>query len=243
MAGAKTRAAREPLSRERIETAALELIEREGEGGFSMRKLAAELGCEAMSIYHYFHSLGHLRDALLDRFIASIRRPSDDLPWRERMRETIYGYREAALRLPRFFQYVSLHRTNTATGLAYLEGVLTIFRDAGFDTETAARLFRVVGYYLVGAARDETGGYARGPSAVEPVPDEIAARDYPLITAVNPFFQPAEREATFALGVELLLDGIARIHRDMRRRASVKSMSLSPSASPRARSPRSSSRS
>ncbi len=179
MARATTRAAREPLSRERIETAALELIEREGAGGFSMRKLAAELGCEAMSIYHYFPSLAHLRDALFDRFIAGIRRPADGLPWRERLRQTVYGYRAAALRQPRFFQYVALHRSNTATGLAFLEGVLTIFRDAGFDTEITARLFRAVGYYLVGASLDETGGYSKGPSAVEPVAEEVAARDYP----------------------------------------------------------------
>jgi AcrR family transcriptional regulator len=241
MARAKTRAAREPLSRERIEAAALELIEREGGGGFSMRKLAAELGCEAMSIYHYFPSLGHLRDALLDRFIAGIRRPPDGLPWRERLRQTVHGYREAALRQPRFFQYVALHRTNTATGLAFLEGVLTIFREAGFDMETTARLFRAVGYYLVGAALDETGGYSKGPSAVELVPDEIAARDYPLITAVNPYFKPAERDTTFALGLELLLDGIARIHRDMQRQGAAKWRSLTPPVVPPARSSRSSS--
>jgi hypothetical protein len=80
-----------------------------------------------------------------------------------------------------------------------------------------ARLFRVVGYYIAGAALDEAAGYAKGPSAMEPVPDDVAARDYPLITAVNPYFKPSEREASFALGLEILLGGIARIHRKMRR--------------------------
>jgi hypothetical protein len=108
--------------------------------------------------------------------------------------------------------------------------------------ETTARLFRAVGYYLVGAALDETGGYSKGPSAVELVPDEIAARDYPLITAVNPYFKPAERDTTFALGLELLLDGIARIHRDMQRQGAAKWRSLTPPAAPPARSSRSSSR-
>jgi AcrR family transcriptional regulator len=208
---------REPLSRERIEDAALELIEREGENAFSMRKLAAGLGCEAMSIYHYFPSLAHLKDALLDRLVAGTDRPARDLPWLERLRQVSYGYREAALRHPRFFQYVVVHRMNTATGLAYLEEVLTIFHDAGFDTETAARLFRALGYYIAGAALDETAGYGNGPSAVVPVPEAVAARDYPLVTAVNPYFKPAEREATFAVGLEILLDGVARIHRQMRK--------------------------
>jgi AcrR family transcriptional regulator len=217
MARAKSRAVREPLSRERIEETALELIEREGEGGFSMRKLAAELGCEAMSIYHYFPSLAHLRDALLDRFVAGMFRAPRDLPWLERLRQVTHGYREAVLRHPRFFQYVALHRMNTAAGLDLLEHFLAIFKDAGFDTETAARLFRAVGYYLLGAGLEEAAGYAKGPSAVEPVPDEVAARDYPLITAVNPYFRPAEREETFRVGLEIMFDGIARAHREMRR--------------------------
>lgn len=235
---------REPLSRERIEATALELIEREGENAFSMRKLAAELGCEAMSLYHYFPSVGHLRDALLDRFVAGTHRPPHDLPWLERLRQVAHGYREAALRYPRFFQYVVLHRMNTATGLAYLEDVLTIFRDAGFDTERAARLFRVIGYYIAGAALDEAAGYAKGPSAVEPVPNEVVARDYPLITAINPYFKPSEREATFALGLEILLDGIARIHREMGRgKRPPAARSLKPSrGAPSRRSSRSSSR-
>src|SRR5438128_2640888 len=149
-----------------------------------------------MSIFHYFPSLAHLRDALLDRFVAGMFLPPRDLPWLERLRQVTYGYREAVLRHPRFFQYVALHRMNTATGLGYLENILAILHDAGFDTETAARLFRSVGYYLLGAALEEAAGYAKGPSAVEPVPDEVAARDYPLITAVGPYFRQTEREET-----------------------------------------------
>ena len=207
----KARAPREPLSRERIEEAALALIEREGNEGFSMRKLAEDLGCRAMSLYHYFPSLAHLRDALLDRLVSATRLPPAGLPWQERLREVAYGYREAALRHPRFFQFVVVHRMNTAAGLAYLESILGIFRDAGFDAETSARLFRALGYYIAGAALDEAAGYSRGPSAAVPVPDAVAARDYPLITAVNPYFRPAEREQTFAMGLEIMLAGIARI--------------------------------
>jgi AcrR family transcriptional regulator len=217
MRRAATRSLREPLSRERIEATAAALIEREGENAFSLRKLAAELGCEAMSLYHYFPSLSHLRDALLDRLVAGMVLPPADLPWRDRLREVAFAYRAAALRQPRFFRYVVLHRMNTATGLAFLEGVVTIFRDAGFETEARARLFRALGYYIVGAALDEAAGYARGPSAAEPVPDDVAARDYPLITAINPWFRPAEREATFALGLDIILDGFARIHRGLGR--------------------------
>ncbi len=52
----------------------LELIEADGLEAFSTRKLAAKLGCEAMSIYHYFPSKAHLMDALLDRLVGDHRR-------------------------------------------------------------------------------------------------------------------------------------------------------------------------
>jgi AcrR family transcriptional regulator len=191
------------------------MIEAEGLDAFSFRKLAAVLGCEAMSLYHYFPSKAHLFDALLDRLVAGMPIAPIGLPWQERLRITAKGYRDAALRQPQFFKFAALHRMNTATGLGYLEALLAILRDAGFDTETSARLFRALGYYISGAALDEAVGYARGPSAAEPVPDEVAARDFPLITAANPYFREAEREETFDLGFEIMLNGIARMHRAM----------------------------
>ena len=53
---------RKPLNRDRIATAALELVDREGLDALSMRKLGKALGVQAMSLYRYFDS----KDALLD---------------------------------------------------------------------------------------------------------------------------------------------------------------------------------
>src|SRR3569623_1480289 len=71
MARSAAKTEKEPLSSERIELAALALIETEKMAAFSTRKLAAKLGYEAMSIYHYFPSKGHLMDALVNRIVAT----------------------------------------------------------------------------------------------------------------------------------------------------------------------------
>ncbi len=88
------------MSRDRIEEAALELIERDGLEAFSTRKLAAELGCEAMSIYHYYPGKAHLLDAIFDRVIGEL--PPDDpaLPWRARIEVLVQAYRAMAPPLP-----------------------------------------------------------------------------------------------------------------------------------------------
>lgn len=210
MARSARKPAREALSRERIEEAALDLIERDGLDGFSTRKLAAVLGCEAMSIYHYFPSKAHLTDALVDRFVAEVGLPPAELSPVERMRRLAFDYRAAGLRHPNFYKLIALHRLNTAAGIRWIDGVLGIFRSAGLDTETTARLFRVVGYYLGGAVLDETSGYAKGPSAVEPLSPEEIRRSFPEVEAVNPFFRPDQHAETFRVGLEILLDGVAR---------------------------------
>ena len=201
---------REALSAERIEMAALDLIEAEGLEAFSTRKLAARLGCEAMSIYYYFPSKAHLMDAVFDRVLSGIPKPDPNLPWRQRLRQSILEYRAMAHRYPRFFQFIALHRHNTRVGLSVLEQFLEMVREGGFDAETTARYFRAISYYLVGAALDETSGYAKGPSAVEPVPDEEVMRDFPEVVAVNPYFKPAEHQKTFELGLDILLDSLER---------------------------------
>src|SRR5260221_11891968 len=91
-----------------------------------------------------------------------------------------------------------------------LEAILSLFRRAVFGVEKPARLFRVFGYYLSGAALDETSGYAKGPSAAKPVPDAEVARDFPTLLAVNPYFRPAEHDATFELGLDILIAEIER---------------------------------
>jgi AcrR family transcriptional regulator len=199
---------RTALSPERIETAALELINRRGLSGFSIRKLAAELGCTAMSLYHYYPSKDHLFDALIDRVAGALMpMPEPSLPWRRRLRLVCLRWREVALANPGFFLFVATHRMNTPRALAWIEAVAALIREGTASDEEAARLFRAVGYYLMGAGLDETAGYSRGPSTVAPVPEDVMARDYPSVVAVAPYFVPAAREETFLRGLDAIIDG------------------------------------
>ncbi|HEX4986601.1 MAG TPA: TetR/AcrR family transcriptional regulator [Burkholderiales bacterium] len=208
-AGAKA-AARGPLSPERIEAAALELIEEHGLETFSTRRLGERLGCEAMSIYHHFPSKAHLLNALLDRVIALQPRPAKDMDPVERIRALGYCYRQIGLDHPKLFQYVALHRMNTRTALAFLNEAVEAFGNLGLDAETTARLFRAYSYYVTGATLDETSGYAKGPSATDPVPDAEVARDFPFVAAVGPYFKPEHFERTFAAGLDIFIDAIRR---------------------------------
>ena len=207
----KRRTRKPELDRERIELAALELVEKEGLAEFSMRKLGAALGVQAMSLYHHFPSKAHLFDALLDRLIGETTKVcAVARPWRERVRLFCIAYRDLARRHPEFSRYMILHRMNTRGGLAWLEAVVSMFGGPGVDVETAARAFRCVGYYLMGAVLDETAGDARGPSAAEPVPAAEQSEIAPTVMRFGPYFQPEHWDGTFLVGLDLLLDGFER---------------------------------
>ena len=83
-------------------------------------------------------------------------------------------------------------------------------RDQLIDAEQAARQFRAMGYYLIGACLEETAGYARGPSAADPVSDEFIVRECPNLMAAAPYFQERHWDATFELGIDLFMQGIHR---------------------------------
>jgi AcrR family transcriptional regulator len=202
---------KEPLSAERIELAALELIEDEGMAAFSTRKLATKLGCEAMSIYHYFPSKGHLMDALVDRVMSEMTvLVPGERPWRAQMELSAREWRAMALRHPSFFSFLALHRLNTPTALRWLNGIIATFSDLGAGDERGARMFRAMGYYLTGALMDETAGYARGHSTVEPVPEAVMIERYPAVMQAGRWFATSEHEKTFWDGFNVFLDGLER---------------------------------
>ena len=204
---------REPLKPERIVEKALELIEREGLAGFSFRKLAGSLHCEAMSIYYHYPSKAHLFDALVAHCLGNFRWLPDDAHWRDALRHVLVEFRKVAHQHPAFFQFLALYRMNSREGLAMLESIVGIFLRAGFPPEQSAVYFRLLSYYVTGAALDETSGYAKGPSAAEPVSNDIVARDFPNVASVGPYFSAKSFDQTFFAGVDLLLDGIEKAHR------------------------------
>ncbi len=196
---------RTPLTRERIEIEALALIDEDGIDAFSTRKLGKRLGCEAMSIYHYFPSKAHILDALVDRVLGSMPIPDKSMSPAQRQRAFVYGWRAFALSHPRFYQWVTLHRGNSATATKFLNEILACFYDAGLSPEEATRGFVTLGYFVQGALLDECAGYAKGPSSLTPVPPEILERDFPRMKLIGAIATPEHFNEMFERGFSALL--------------------------------------
>jgi len=91
---------RVPLTRERVLQAAVALADRDGVASLSMRKLARELGVEAMSLYHHVASKHALLDGMVDHVFGEIDLPAGERGWKEAMRQRAVSARAVLRRHP-----------------------------------------------------------------------------------------------------------------------------------------------
>lgn len=184
------------------------LVDEDGLDGLSFRALAKRLGCQAMSLYHYYPSKQHLIDALVNICLAEIEVPAPGPSPRARIRQFCLNYRATVLRHPGFAPIFTTHRLNHREGLDKLNSCVAMFESDRIDTGTKATLFRVLSYFITGAAIDEALGYAKGPSAADPVPDDEALRDFPEIVGIGVHFSRENHLAFYEAGLEVMLDWI-----------------------------------
>ncbi|MDQ3146433.1 MAG: TetR/AcrR family transcriptional regulator C-terminal domain-containing protein [Actinomycetota bacterium] len=148
MARART-AKRTALSRQVIVTTALELLDQEGLGALSMRRLADALGVGTMSVYSYVADKADLIDGVAECVLADVRLPSPGDPWVESTRRLAHSFRGVALSHPAAFQLL-LARGPQPSRTALWAEVASVFREAGLSTEESHRLFRAVSRFVIG---------------------------------------------------------------------------------------------
>src|ERR1044072_5427144 len=90
---------RTPLSKERVLEAAVRLADEGGIEALSMRRLARELGVEAMSLYNHVANKSALVDGAVDLVLEEIELPSSG-EWDEAIRRCAISAHEAFLRHP-----------------------------------------------------------------------------------------------------------------------------------------------
>jgi Bacterial regulatory proteins, tetR family len=86
---------RTQLTRERVMAAAIELADRDGIESISMRKLAQELGVEAMSLYTHVRNKNDLLDGMADTVISQIPVSAESTDWKTSLRQLALGFTQA----------------------------------------------------------------------------------------------------------------------------------------------------
>lgn len=192
---AKTRA---PLSRERIVQGAAQLVEREGLSGFSTRRLGLELGCEAMSIYHYFSGREELFDAVGESLLDDSLFASEEEDARSRVVDFAASWRDVVIRRPVCFSLLVARGLNGEGGLRFLNRLLGILANGGFSARDQARLSMMLLSYMNGALLAE----------ISAPQTDAADGELEFLRAAAPWLGAGAREEAYFRGVEMLLGSV-----------------------------------
>jgi AcrR family transcriptional regulator len=191
MAGkARTKApSRAPLTRERALAAAMQLADADGLGALTMRRLAQELGIEAMSLYHHVANKDDILDGMIDIVFGEIELPAAGEDWKTAMRARARSARAALTRHP---WAVGLMESRSSPGPATLrhhDAVLGSCRRAGFSVAMAAHAFSLIDSYIYGFVLQEVNLPFDDSSDLEAVVESMmlpfSADDYPHLVELT----------------------------------------------------------
>jgi AcrR family transcriptional regulator len=212
---------RTPLTRERVLDAAIALADAGGIESLSMRKLAKELGVEAMSLYNHVANKGDLVDAIVDRVIDEIELPqSADEDWEAAIRTCAISAHKAFVRHPwACSPAMSPARSVTAPAarIRYVEWLLGRLRRGGFSAALAYHAYHALDSHILGFTMWELGhAVPSGASAKELM--EAFFRDFPagefpylMEHAAQHRDGPGdEGPSEFEFGLDLILDSLKR---------------------------------
>jgi len=206
-----------PLTRERVLAAAVALADRGGIESLSMRKLAQELGVEAMSLYHHVANKDDILDGLVDVVFGEIDLPTGEDGWKAAMRRRAISAREALRRHPWATGLMESRPTPGAANLRHHDAVLGVLRGAGFSVELAAHAYSLLDSYIYGFALQEASLPFHTPEEAAEVAQAIMAKfpasEYPHLTeiAVDHVLQPGyDYGNEYLFGLDLILDGLER---------------------------------
>lgn len=199
-----------PLNRELILDVAIVLIERDGPGGLSMRRLGARLGVEGMAIYHHFQGREELLDAIGDRLLEPLRELELGDDWREACRRFAIALRDIAVAHPATFQLLGLQPLDTRAALEPVERLLGVLVGVGFTASEALGTYRATVSYARGYALAEATGFT--VDAAAPLGrDRLAALpagEFPILAGQASELAKLDADSAFKLGLDALLFGL-----------------------------------
>jgi AcrR family transcriptional regulator len=199
----------EPLTRQRVLEAALHLIDREGLDGFSMRKLGAMLGVEAMALYNHVENKRALFDGVIELLIVQGPYPEqfNGTP-REELWTFAHAFRDVLRAHPRVLPLVATSPLRTKASLAILDRLLATFHRAQITGVQAIYALQCLVGFIVGHTWIETGtppvaDLERGPNGPM-VWQQFPAEHYPTLHMLLPEIAQWNPDREFDFGLQAL---------------------------------------
>jgi AcrR family transcriptional regulator len=212
-------ARRTQLTRERVVATGIELADRDGIESISMRRLAQELGVEAMSLYTHVRNKDDLLDGMVDAVIGEIPTATDGADWKTSLRQMALAARGVVLSHPWAPRPIESRTAPGPATMRYINTVLGILREGGFTVAQTHHALHILGSRLLGFTQelfDDSGevdpetaaGLAGELGAALPYIAEMA-----LAVTHDGALGPCDDDAEFEFTLDFILDGLDRLPR------------------------------
>ncbi|NJP47451.1 TetR/AcrR family transcriptional regulator [Streptomyces sp. PRB2-1] len=222
------------LSRDRIVTTALALVDAEGLAALSTRRLAAELGVSGPSLYNHFATKEAILDAVADTVVGQVDvsmfeagyedgagdgaggdggagdgagegREAPGCDWRAALLAWGRSYRAALSEHPHIVPFLATGPGLRPAGLRMADAVFGGMVRAGWPPAQATRIGAAMRYFVTGSALGSfAAGFVGDAEAYDPA-------DYPHLGQAHLLARNRERvdESAFETGLRALIDGLA----------------------------------
>src|SRR5262245_28337717 len=186
------------VTRQAVIGEALRILDEEGRGALTMRRLATALHVEAPSLYAHIRSKDELVDAVLDFVLDSVVLPEVGPDLRASLLDGFGSYRRALVRHPAIVLLMTERAQFSSAQLRLARRSIELLEAAGLPTRDAVDAQVAAVAFVLGFILQEVSRPSGSPPAT--VPDELMTR---VLTALR------ERsvDERFEVGLGLIFDG------------------------------------
>ncbi|TQS47118.1 TetR/AcrR family transcriptional regulator [Cryptosporangium phraense] len=209
--------------------AAIALADERGVEALTMRRLATELGVEAMSLYHYVAKKDDVLDGVVDVLaseindaVAEIDVPTAGAAWQSAARQRILTARQVMLRHPWAPRVFATRTVMSPATILYHDRLVGLMRDGGFSYDLAHRAMHALGSRSLGFTQEMFDPGGSMPAEADP---EVLLGDFAtmvpnlvgMLVDAQAHVDPESRlgwcddQAEFEFGLDLILDGLERL--------------------------------
>ncbi|MGY2061797.1 TetR/AcrR family transcriptional regulator C-terminal domain-containing protein [Nocardia gipuzkoensis] len=207
------------MTREAVLAAALEIVDRDGVDGLSMRRLAEAVGRDPMVIYRHVPNKAAVLDGVAEVVFAQLSVDVTDPDWMAQLRSVARDFRKLALAHPRVVPLLVTRPLATPLGLRSqavlrpLEDILALLARAGFSGADALHIYRVLFGFLFGHVLNELQEIVERPEETDALLRlglyRLPIGEFPLLRDLAPVLASYDGAAELERGLDILLTGLA----------------------------------
>lgn len=209
----RERPAKPALTRKGIVDAALAILEKDGLGRVTMRRIAAALDTGPASLYVYVHDTEDLHAQILDALLEPVASATGSGTWRTRLIDVLTSYTAVLFRHPEIARMSLTTHPSGRNYLALLETLLGLLAQGGVPDRDAAWGVDLLLSFATVTAVEHGGGPVAGrePDDLSGLAVELATVDpsaYSNVARVGEELLSGAGEDRFRWGLNVLLNGV-----------------------------------